>query len=179
MKVKVLSAILIFSLALNLAVIGTFVYHQMNRPERDFPVDKHRPFFIRELQLTEDQRREMFMLFRKFRLSNREEMKAISEIEKQLFEEIKADSINQAAIDSLNNLIGERKLALSKRAIDNFIKTKKFLTAEQQDHFLNMLMQQRPAPFRHDRRSPDWAPGEERKQRPKDDLRLRPGKDRN
>ncbi|MCB9058282.1 MAG: hypothetical protein H6627_06930 [Calditrichae bacterium] len=161
MKVKVLSGILIFSLALNLAVIGTFLYHRFDRPDAFFPPEGAKPPFIKDMDLDEDQRREMFELFNKFRRSSMNDMKDIFRIEQQLFDEIMANNINMNAVDSLNNLIASKKSELSSKAINNFIRTKKFLTKEQQEHFLKSLLQQRPRPFRHDRRPDEWRPDDE------------------
>lgn len=161
MKVKVLSGILIFSLALNLAVLGTFIYHRIDRPDVFLPPGEAKPPFIKDMNLDEEQRREMFDMFRKFRKAGMEEMKDIFRIEQELFDEIMADNVDLNAVDSLNNLIAVKKSDLSAKAINNFIKTKKFLTAEQQEHFLKMLLQQRPRPFRHDRHTDEWRPEDE------------------
>jgi len=156
MKIKVLSGILIFSLALNLAVLGTFIYRQVDGPNR-FERFGERPFrhpFKGEMELTDEQRDELFNIFSKFRESNREAMKNIHKLEFELDEKMRAENVQIEDVDSLLNSIGALKLAQSKTALQNFLQAKKFLSVQQQEHFLRMLIQNRPG---FDRR--DWPEG--------------------
>jgi len=156
MKPKVLSIILIFSLALNLAVIGTFIFRQMQPPplfnDRP-PMDPEEMPFFNKMNLDQAQRTEMMQLMHKFRDVNRENRHRIFELEDELMKTMRKDEYDSLKIDTLINRIAELRIDQSKQAIKHFIKIKKFLTPEQQEHFHQMIMD-RPARFGN--RSRGW-----------------------
>jgi Spy/CpxP family protein refolding chaperone len=164
MKIKVLSGILIFSLALNLAVLGTFIYRQIDEPDRfsRFGDRSFRHPFKGEMALTDTQKDELFNIFSKFRESNRETMKRIHKLEFELDEKMRDENVTLEDVDSLLNAIGELKLAQSKKALQNFLQAKKFLSPEQREHFFRMLIQNRPGFGRKDWRDERGEEGRER-----------------
>jgi Spy/CpxP family protein refolding chaperone len=148
MKPKVLSIILIFSLALNLAVIGTFIFRQFEPPlwpgDRPSAGSERMPF--NRMDLNKEQRDEMTRLMHQFREVNRENRRMIFDLEDELMQTMRADEFDSLKIDSLVNRIARLRIDQSKQAIRHFIKIKKFLTPEQQEHFHQMIMD-RPARF--------------------------------
>lgn len=145
MNKKVFSIILIFSLALNLAVVGTYIFRKLNPPpERFFPHDPGRASFFNEMQLDKDQRDKMFKLMHEFRDANRKRMEMIFQLQDELFHTIRSGDADSAKIDSLVNKIGKLRIEQSKKAINHFKKFRKLLTPMQQDHFYRMLMENRP-----------------------------------
>lgn len=151
MKNKILIAILIFSLAFNFAVIGTFIYKEVVKPDR-YKRDGHGIGFDRkavlpyfnEMALNDKQRKKMTDLFQEFHESNREVLREISILERKLSQNLRSDENNIAATDSILNKISNLKLKQSKKAINHFTSVKRFLSPRQQEHFFRILMEKRP-----------------------------------
>ncbi|KAA3614206.1 MAG: periplasmic heavy metal sensor [Calditrichaeota bacterium] len=146
MKVKIISGLLIFSLALNLAVLGTFIYKRFLDPNPRFYGGGKggRMQFLKDLDVKDAEREKIVQLFREFREKNQETQEQIRNIEDQLFKILQSDSSDMDQIYSLMDQIGEKKLSLGKNALDQFLKVKSFLSPEQQNHFYKMLMKNRP-----------------------------------
>jgi Spy/CpxP family protein refolding chaperone len=146
MKIKVLSAVLIFSLALNLAVIGTFVYKRYFGPDPRFhPMERmmRGPMFD-EMDISNEDRDKIIGLFRDFRDANRGTQLKIRELEDRLVEKIQSKDSDLDAAYEIMEKIGEQRLTLGKKALNQFFKAKTFLTPEQQKHFYRLLMKNRP-----------------------------------
>jgi len=146
MKVKVISGVLIFSLALNLAVIGTFVYKRFTGPDPHlFPRDRGgRMAFLNDMEIEDAEREKMIELFREFRKINRATQEEITPLEDKLFETLQNDSSDLKEAHEIMKMIGEKKLALSKNTLNHFLKVKSFLTPKQQGHFYRMLIKNSP-----------------------------------
>jgi len=158
MKPKVLSIILIFSLALNLAVFGTFIFRKIDSPSRaDGPPFRMDRFpFENGMGLNEDQQKEMFGLMHEFRMINDENRRMIFELEDQLFKTMRSTNPDSLEIEKLINKIGKLRITQSKQAIRHFRKINKFLSPEQQEHFHHMIMER---PARHGKRFRGWREG--------------------
>ena len=150
MKVKIMSGVLIFSLALNLAVIGTFVFKRFLRPEAHFhPRDMiGRMPFLRDMEIDDAKREKIIELFKAFHETNRETREQIRALEDQLFEILQDESTDLDQAHKIMDKIGEKRLELGKNALIQLVKAKSFLSPRQQDHFYRMLIRQRPNPGR-------------------------------
>ncbi len=147
MKVKVMSGILIFSLALNLAVIGTFVFKRIVGTDAGFHPRNGgmgRGAFFREMDLDDAKREKIIELFKEFRKINKETQEQIMVLKEQLFETLQGDSSDINKSYSIMDKIGNERLALGKSALNQFLKAKSFLSPEQQNHFYRMLMKNKP-----------------------------------
>jgi hypothetical protein len=167
MKIKVISGVLIFSLALNLAVIGTFLYRRVLMTDHDFPPKDRiggRTKFLKDMDLEDEKRTKLIEVFSEFRKTNKETAIQINALEDQLFETLKGESMDVDRAYLIMDQIGEKKLALGKKALDQFIKAKSFLSPEQQDHFYRMLMKGKPNP-RFGKGKPSDGMPKERKER--------------
>ena len=156
MKPKVLAIVLIFSLALNLAVIGTFVFRKIESPPGPDdmpPFNRERPPFFENMQLDDQQRDAMKKLMHEFRQINRENRQKIFNLEDELMQTLRQADFDSSKTDSLLEEIGRLRTAQSKQAIKHFRKFNKFLSPEQQEHFHNMIMER---PFRHEGRYQRW-----------------------
>ncbi len=143
MKVKVMSGVLIFSLAFNLAVIGTFVFKQFLDPEPRFsPRERmERMPFFKGMDFGDTEREKIIELFKEFRKTSRETQRSIIELEDQLFETLKDENKDLDQAHKIMEQIGAKKIELGKSALDQFLKAKSFLSPEQQNHFYRMLKQ--------------------------------------
>ena len=142
MKNKWIVGILIFSLALNLAVIGNFAFRYFSRPDFDFRDGFSRMAYrdgLGQMELDEQQKQKLFDLMRQFHENNREQRMIIRNLEKELMEKITSGS-PETEIDSLLKDISDIKFEQSKKALSRFYETKDFLNPEQQKHILQMFM---------------------------------------
>lgn len=148
MKVKVISGVLIFSLALNLAVIGTFVYKRFLGPGPRFHMMDRmdRMQSLMDMDIEEPTKEKIIGLFREFRETNGETLEQIRDLEDELFLSLKGDDANLDKAYGMMEQIGKKRLALGKNVLEQFLKAKSFLSAREQDHFFRMLMKNRPNP---------------------------------
>ena len=146
MKNKWIVGIMIFSLSLNLAVIGNFAYRYFNKPDYNFR-DRFNRGLQREgsmgLELNEEQRSKLFELMRSFHENNREQRIVIRQLEKELLDKITSGS-PKPEIDTLLKNISDIKFEQSKKALLRFYETKSFLNPEQQKRILQMFMHNQP-----------------------------------
>ncbi|HQU71427.1 MAG TPA: periplasmic heavy metal sensor [Calditrichia bacterium] len=149
MKIKVLIGILVVLIVVNLATIGSFLFYRFGPREHGFrppPMVEGGPE-----QLSREQRRELFKLLREFGDETENLREEITELEKKLFELLQQENIPEAAVDSTLREIQERRLAMSKFAIQKMGVAKTFLTPEQQKRFFSAIIQARsPRPDRFD-----------------------------
>jgi len=156
---KTLSAVLIFSLALNLAVVGIFIFKKVNQPHfmgppREF--QRGLSTFFNEMDLNEKQREVMFSHLSSFREKSQTGEREIIKLEHELFTYIRSEDAQKEKILKLVGKIGELKTAQAEAVIDHFLEFKSVLNVEQQDHFFNMLMEKRPG--RHRMGPPNGRP---------------------
>lgn len=146
MNQKLLSGVLIFSLALNLAVIGTFAYHQFSRPDRPPPEfrKERQEHFFRSLNIPEPKRAKLFSLMEAFRDENQPLQERIFAHEKMLVEKIGDGKSNIDEINTVLDTLAALRLKQSKKAIDHFLKARTFLNARQQRKLFEMILRMRP-----------------------------------
>jgi len=144
MKNKILSWILIFSLALNLAVVGTFIFKKMNY-DRSFSSSRDKRDFLpfQKMGLDDEQRDTMFQMMHDFRSSTHGYKREINQLEKEMFNAIHSSELDSFKINLFMEQIAELRLQQSKKAISYFHKFKKVLTKDQQKHFFQMMMEHR------------------------------------
>ena len=146
MKMKILISGLIFSVVLNIAVIGTYVFRSCDyRPPDDVNISPPFP----DSYLNEDQRQKMKELFFRFHDQNKSIMDQILAHEEEIFAMLRRDSVSLNSIDSVISEISSLKQIQSSQAIKMFLESRKFLTKEQQYHFFKRMIKSRPGrPFR-------------------------------
>lgn len=146
MKGKVIGGILIFSLILNVAVIGTYLLKRFDKPDSFFASGKWggKGHFLKDMDIDKREQEKIIELFREFRASSVETHKQIHDLEDELYTIIKKDSTDWHKADQIMDEIGEKRLNLSKYALRHFLKLKTFLTPEQQENFYNKIMKNRP-----------------------------------
>jgi len=156
---KTLSAVLIFSLALNLAVVGIFIFKKVNQPHFMGPPPNFQrglSTFFNEMDLNEKQRKEMFSHLSSFREKTQKGKSEIIKLENELFTYIRSEDAQREKILNFVAKIGTLKTAQAEAVIDHFLEFRSVLSTEQQDHFFNMLMEKRPG--RHKMGPPNGRP---------------------
>jgi Spy/CpxP family protein refolding chaperone len=145
MKNKVILAVIISSLALNLAVVGTFAYNRFFNGQPQLSQHDPENFMpFKDMNLNKQQRDTMFQLIREFRIATKDERQKINSLENALFDIIPSNEKDSTEIIYLIEQIAERRMQQSIKAINYFKKFKEVLTTEQQEHFLKMIMDRRP-----------------------------------
>lgn len=142
MKGKSLSILLIFSLALNLAVFGTFIFFKLIKP------DFYRPNFERSSMIdknfNEEQREQLFKKFRELHRATKAGRQEIIKLENEMFDLLLSDSTNKEEVNLLVEEIGKLKLEQSKLVINRLFESKDILNKEQRARFMRMLMKDKP-----------------------------------
>ncbi|MEX1275579.1 MAG: periplasmic heavy metal sensor [Bacteroidota bacterium] len=154
MKTKVLVGVLLFLIVVNLASIGTYLYQRYTSPPDGGmgfqPGGMGGPMFGRGespmMQLSAEQRQRMMELFQAFHEETGEIHQMIRSLEDQTFELMQHESVPMEAVDGNLRQLAALRLEMSRRATQNLIKAKSFLTPEQQRMFYGAITQARPGP---------------------------------
>lgn len=152
MKTKVLVGVLLFLIVVNLASIGTYLYQRYAGPpdgEMGFPRGEmgRAPFSRVQspmMHLNAEQRQQMMELFRTFHEETRDLHQKIRALEEQTFDLLQEESVPMEAVDGNLHQLSNLRLEISRRATQNLIKAKSFLSPEQQRMFYGAITQARP-----------------------------------
>lgn len=149
MKIKVLVGALIFLIIINLATIGSYVYIQMRHHhapygERFQPPFAGPPLRGMEMGLDRRQRHELMRLLEELGDSTETLRGQVGNIEKEIFDLLQQEPVPTVQIEERMQQIADLRLQMSRRALAMFVKSKQFLTPEQQRHFYRMLINARP-----------------------------------
>ena len=154
MKTKILVGVLLFLIVVNLASIGTYLYQRYTAEPSEgmgfMPGGMGGPPFGRGqspmMELSGEQRQRMMELFRTFHEDTKDLHVKIRSLEERTFDLLQQESVPMEQVDrNLEELSGLR-LEGSRRATQNLMKAKAFLTPEQQGMFYGALIQARPRP---------------------------------
>jgi len=146
MNRKVLSGVLIFSIALNLAVIGTFLYHRFRGPgypPPEFGKEVQGRFF-RNLDIPLPKKEKLFTLMKSFRDESRPLQERIYSNEKHLIEQIENEESSREEINTTLDTLAALRLRQSQKAINHFLKARAFLSPPQQRRLFEMILRMRP-----------------------------------
>jgi len=156
-KLKLLIGVLVFLIVLNLATIGSFVYmrwtggraelappappspedRMMGRPGRAKP-DRPGPFRLRT-----EERAELGKLLAELRSETSDLERRIEELEGQVFEKAREETVDRGAVDSLLFDISTARLEISQIVVSKLLEAKSHLTPEQQELFYKALLRAR------------------------------------
>lgn len=151
MKLKILIGILIALIAINLAVIGGYVYFRFIRsgPPNHSWVHNNRDHYRdhdhhHNLDLTPAQRQNLFKLLKNFFNETKIQRDSLHNLEEATFKLLQQDPIPKARIDSNLKQIAQLRIELNQNLIGKLIETKSFLSRDQQKKFYNAIMQIHP-----------------------------------
>ncbi len=153
---KVLSLLLIFSLAFNLAFVGIWVYSLKAEPEtsRRGVGPERAPWT--ELGLGADQRKRMGEEWQRLRDEVGELKKELDRQQERLLDLMAAERPDRNAIQDCQQRIGEIQHEMRRLVTDHMMQTGQMLTPEQKQRWYGMLKGLREAPGGRGRR--DAAP---------------------
>ena len=132
MKLKILVAILILLIIINLATIGTYLYYRFiggppgpMRPGGDLPSPFHRIDPMAEL--TQEQRVKVMSLLHDYEDQTKSQRDRIVGLEDQVFTLLDTTPVQQEKVTAAMKAIAEARLAISQVALQKLIESKSFL----------------------------------------------------
>ena len=148
MKTRLLVGALLFLIVVNLATIGTHLYHQFCVPEemRRAPGRGGPPELM---NLPEEKRQQVMELMRSFHDEVIPIEKAIQAIDDSLTLLLQRDDVPMQRINELLKRNEGLKFEISSTAVQRLIKAKAFLTPEQQRILFRSILEARPR-MRHE-----------------------------
>ena len=151
MKTKVLVAILLFLIVVNLSTIGVFVFHMLRGPKEAEPMlgEGGRTAGMMApgspmMRLQPEVRERMHKLMVSFREDTRDFQQKIFALEDTTVALLKNDPPPMGRISDNLRQISDLRLLINQKAIHNLIQAKSFLPPEQQGMFFRAIMQARP-----------------------------------
>ena len=148
MKLKILVGVLIFLIAINLGTIGSYLYFQIFKLDKEVvTADLKQPTFHhgkrRRLRLDKNQRKELRKLLRELHSESRDLRLNLMRLEEEAFNLLGVDTIAEDELDKKLKDIADIRLEMSRKAIQKLIETKSFLSPDQRQHFFQAIMQVR------------------------------------
>lgn len=135
MKLKILIGVLVFLILVNLATIGSYVYHVRHRGDERGPFGPGMPGSPLMEQLSPEQRQKMKESVDKFMEDTREPAETIRKLEEETMALLHNDTVPRARVDANLEKLSALRLEMSRRAVQRLIDTKSFLTPPQQEIF--------------------------------------------
>lgn len=143
MKRNILVLALIFSVAVNIGILGSVGYHWLKKKggERHHQEAQHSPlgFLAKELRLSPSQIREIESLRKSLEPKLEEIREKLREKRAQLVNMLKEPEHDSAKINLLIKEIESLQTKLQKIAINHLLQEKKILTPEQQEKFFSIV----------------------------------------
>ena len=148
MKTKLLIGILLFLIVVNLATIGTYIYITLTKPpEPFFPMgppglrgEGFGPRGMSPMPLDEDQRAQLMEIMMDFRSETQGLHDSVMQLEREALELLKEEEPSLEAVDRKLAGIADLRLAMSRAATRKVIEAKSYLTPEQQEFFITMMV---------------------------------------
>jgi len=149
MKIKILLAVLILLIAVNLGTLGSYLYMEfIRKPQamewQRMPREHFLPADRREFRLDREQRENLRYLLREIHQESQPLRKKLWETERATFALLQQDTLPMAQIDRNLHQMAELRIEMIRIAILKMQKAKTFLSPEQQEHFFNAIMMARP-----------------------------------
>jgi Spy/CpxP family protein refolding chaperone len=152
MNVRVLTGVLVFIMIVNIAAVDAYVYYHMMGASAEPPQDVlPGPRSLGREQggdplagLDEQQRNRLREIMEEFRKSTGELNGRIRTLDDEIFKLIQTDSIQSERIARNLEDISTARLEINRIAIDKILKTKSFLSREQQTRLFNAIFRMKP-----------------------------------
>jgi uncharacterized membrane protein len=146
-KTKVLVGVLVFMIIVNLATLGTYLFITLTRPpEPHFPMGPP-PRMMGEgfggrmpMSLDDDQRRELMSHMMELREEMQPLRDSVMELEREALEMLKQETVSMDEVDGTLAAIAQLKLRMSQAATRRLMEARSFLTPEQQEFFISMII---------------------------------------
>ena len=147
MKTKVLVGVLVFLIIVNLVTLGTYLFITFTRPPEPRlpfgpPGERGEGFTGRpgHMQMDDEQRRAVMTQVMKLREETQGLRDSVMELERETLELLKQEDVSMDEVDAKLAAIAQLKLTMSKAATRSVLEAKAFLTPEQQEMFIGMII---------------------------------------
>jgi Spy/CpxP family protein refolding chaperone len=159
MKLKIWITVLAFLTIVNAVALGTFLF--VHFTQGPVAPELRRPGFRRTLgegrspglRFRSEEREQLKTLMHDFRSETRDLRRQAHAIENEVFDQMQEDPVDRAAVDSLLDELSVVRLEISKKATENLLEAKEFLSPQQQKTFYRAILGERPG-GRGERRGP-------------------------
>jgi Spy/CpxP family protein refolding chaperone len=152
MKLKILIGILVFIVIVNIVTVDTYLYYHLVGKSIEYSDNKSLDRTIGSKQvddplttLNDVQRNKLREIIEEFRKSTGELNGRIRILDDEIIKLIQAESVQKDRIDQNLKEISSLRLEISKIAIDKIIRTKSFLSKEQQEQLFGAIFRVKPS----------------------------------
>ena len=143
MKTRLLVGALLFLIVVNLATLGTYLYHQLRQSELpSFGSERGGPPEL--AGLPQEKRMHVMELMRSVREQGIEKEKEIRAVEDSIGGLLLSDSVPLERVNALLKRSAELKYEISNIAVQHLVQAKAFLTPEQQRLLFRAILEARP-----------------------------------
>ncbi|MFZ0389824.1 MAG: periplasmic heavy metal sensor [Calditrichia bacterium] len=149
-KIKIFIGILIFLMIINLAVLGSYLYHRWSLPERTFPFSHERSaaMFDHSLpRLDREQRHQLRRLQHRFHETVSPFLQQRRQYRRDMFELLRQDELDTAAVYEKLKELNLVDQDIERKAVELLMETRQFLSPEQLSflyHFLSGFQEGAP-----------------------------------
>jgi Spy/CpxP family protein refolding chaperone len=152
MKLKILIGILVFIVIVNIVAVDTYLYYHLVGKSTEYSDNKSHDRTIGSKQfddplttLNDTQRNKLREIIEEFRKSTGELNGRIRILDDEILNMIQVDLSHKEKIDQNLKEISSLRLEISKIAIDKIIRTKSFLSKEQQKQLFSAIFRVKPS----------------------------------
>jgi uncharacterized membrane protein len=157
MKTRLLVGALLFLIVVNLATLGTYLYHQFRQPNNQIKGELLAgPPELAELP--QDKRTQVMELMRSVRMQVMEKEKEIQTVEDSIATLLLSDPVPSERVNALLHRSADLKYEISTTAVQRLIQAKAFLTLEQQRLLFRAILEARPRMRQQGRFGPGGPP---------------------
>jgi Spy/CpxP family protein refolding chaperone len=150
MKKKFIIYALLILTAINLAALGTFLFHRFRscaRSRVDYRQAEGFEQVKQELSLSAEQ----IVKFQEFRKAFHAELDSLSaqqnELRRQLIQELASPTPDRKRLSEINERINRLQIEAQERVINHLLDVKAILGPEQQEKFLSIILQRLTSPI--------------------------------
>jgi Spy/CpxP family protein refolding chaperone len=152
MKENLKALLLLFSAVLNIAFVGTAIYHKWSSPPAGSALPGNRPFLYEELNLTKEQLEKFEPLRNRFHARLHETSSEIRNIRLHLIDLLAASDPDREAIRRQQEQIFALQKRMQRTVINHLLDESTILTAEQRARLFHLIRE------RSETRGGPWPP---------------------
>ena len=149
MKNKFIIYVLLILTVINLAALGTFLFHRFkgcSRSQADHRQAEGFEQVKQELSLSAEQ----IVKFQEYRKAFHAELDSLSveqnDLRRQLIQELAATAPDRMRLSDINERVNRLQIKAQERVIDHLLDVKAILGPEQQEKFLSIILQRLTSP---------------------------------
>jgi Spy/CpxP family protein refolding chaperone len=150
MKKKLIIYALLILTIINLAALGTFLFHRF-RSCTQSRVDRRQAEGFEQIKQELSLSAEQIVKFQEFRKAFHAELDSLSaqqnDLRRQLIQELAAPTPDRKRLSEINERINRLQIKAQERVINHLLDVKAILGPEQQEKFLSIILQRLTSPI--------------------------------